>query len=104
MPDSRAGAVVLRLTGPLTISTLFPLQEGLRPQTAPVVILDLSEVPYIDSAGLGTILMCYVSAEKSARQLVLSGVSERVMSLIRMTRVDGILRTFPTVAEAEQSL
>ncbi len=104
VPGSREEAVVLRLKGPLTIRTLFPLQDELRAQTAQRIILDLTEVPYIDSAGLGTILMGHVSAEKNARRMVLTGVSERVMSLIRMTRVDTILTTFPTVEAAEQSL
>ncbi len=101
VPGSRADAVVLRLTGPLTISTLFPLQGELRAQTAERIILDMSGVPYIDSAGLGAVLMFYVSAEKNGRKLLLSGVGERVQSLIRMTRVDSILTTFPTVEDAE---
>ncbi len=103
-PSSRADTAVLHLHGPLTMYTLFPLQDIVRAQTASCVILDLSGVPYIDSAGLGTILMQYVSAEKNGRKLVLTGVSERVDSLIRMTKVDAILKTFPTVQAAEQSL
>jgi anti-anti-sigma factor len=100
---SRADAVVLRLRGPLTLSTLFSLQDALQAQTARLTILDLSQVPYIDSAGLGTVLMFYVSAEKNGRRLALAGVSERVLSLIRMTRVDTVLSMFPSVEAAEQS-
>ena len=103
-PGSHADAVVLRLKGPLTISTLFPLQDHLHAQKVPLTILDMTEVPYIDSAGLGAILMGHVSAEKNARRLVLVGVSERVMSLVRMTRVDTVLTTFPTIEAAEESL
>ena len=95
---------MLRLHGPLTLSSLFALQDGLRSQTAHLTILDLSGVPYIDSAGLGTILIYYVSAEKNGRRLALAGVNERVASLIRMTRVDTVLSMFPTVEAAEQSL
>ena len=95
---------MLRLKGPLTLGTLFPLQDELRAQTVPLVIVDLSGVPYIDSAGLGTVLMGHVSAEKNLRRMVLTGVSERVLSLITMTRVDTILTMFPTVEAAEQSL
>jgi anti-anti-sigma factor len=102
-PGSHAGSVVLRLQGPLTIGTLFGLQDTVRAQTAPRIILDLSGVPYMDSAGLGVLLTCKVSAEKNNRQLRLAGVSERVMSLIRMTRVDTILNIYPTVADAEQN-
>jgi anti-sigma B factor antagonist len=100
---SRADAVVLRLRGPLTLTTLFSLQDALQAQTAHLTILDLSQVPYIDSAGLGTILMFYVSTEKNGRRLALASVTERVLSLIRMTRVDTVLSMFPSVEAAEQS-
>lgn len=95
---------ILRLRGPLTLGTLFPLQDAFRAQTSPTVILDLSEVPYLDSAGLGSIMMLHVSAEKNGRHLLLASVSERVMSLIRMTRVDTALRTFASVEAAEQGV
>jgi anti-sigma B factor antagonist len=101
---SNPETTILRLRGPLTMGTLFPLQDAFRAQTSPTVILDLSDVPYLDSAGLGSIMMLHVSAEKNGRHLLLAAVSERVMSLIRMTRVDTVLATFATVGEAEQSL
>ena len=101
-PGSRADTVILRLQGPLTLTTLFSLQDELRSHAGPLTILDMSGVPYIDSAGLGTVLMLYVSAEKAGRKLVLAGVSERVMSLIQMTKVDTVLKMYPSVEAAEQ--
>jgi hypothetical protein len=47
--------------------------------------------------------MFYVSAEKSGRKLALAGVTDRVLSLIRMTRVDTVLSMFPTVEAEERS-
>jgi anti-anti-sigma factor len=104
VPGSRAETVVLQLRGPLTLSTLFALQDALRFQPANLTILDLSQVPYMDSAGLGTILISHVSAEKNGRKLVLAGVSERISSLIHMTRVDSVLHVSPTVEDAERIL
>ena len=71
--------------------------------TQNLTILDMLQVPYVDSAGLGTVLMFYVSAEKHGRKLVLAAVTERVLSLIRMTRVDTVLSMFPSVEAAERS-
>ena len=81
--------------GPITLSSLFPLKDALGALTSHLTILDFSQVPYVDSAGLGTILMFYVSAEKNGRKLALAGVSDRVLSLIRMTRVDPCSACFP---------
>jgi anti-anti-sigma factor len=102
-PGSTPDAVVVRLQGPLTLHTLFPLQGTARAQTAPLLVLDMTEVPYIDSAGLGAVMMLHASAGNKGRRLALAGASERVMSLIRMTRVDAVLSLYPTVADAEQS-
>ncbi len=104
LPGSRSDAIVVRLKGPITLSTLFPLKDALGALTSRLIILDMSQVPYVDSAGLGTVLMFYVSAEKNGRKLMLSGVTDRVLSLIRMTRVDTVLSMFPSIEAAEQSL
>ncbi len=55
--------MILKLAGPLTISTIFGFQNELRAMTPEVLIVDLSETPYMDSAGLGLIMNSYVSAQ-----------------------------------------
>jgi anti-anti-sigma regulatory factor len=45
-----------------------------------------------------------VSAEDHGRKLLLAGVNERVKALLEMTKVQGVLRSFPTVESAEASL
>ena len=104
LPASHADISVLRLSGPITLSSLFPLKDALGALTSKLTILDVSQVPYVDSAGLGTVLMFHVSAEKNGHKLALAGVTERVLSLIRMTRVDSVLSMFPNVEAAERSL
>jgi anti-anti-sigma factor len=102
-PAARGDVAVLRLSGPITLSTLFGLKDALAAHTSRLTILDMSQVPYVDSAGLGTILMFYVSAQKNDRKLALAGVTDRVLSLIKMTRVDTVLSMYPSVEAAEQA-
>ena len=45
---------ILKLSGPLTISTMFGFQNELRAVKTNVLIIDMSETPYMDSAGLGS--------------------------------------------------
>ena len=59
----RDGTTILKLSGPLTISTMFGFQNELRAVKAEVLIIDLSETPYMDSAGLGLIMNSHVSAQ-----------------------------------------
>lgn len=100
----RDGTTILKLSGPLTISTMFGFQDELRAVKAKVLIIDLSETPYMDSAGLGLIMNSHVSAQDQGRKLLLAGVNERVKALFEMTKVQAVLTSFPSVAEAEASL
>jgi anti-sigma B factor antagonist len=64
------------------------------------VILDLSGVPYVDSTALGALVAAYVSLQKAGRRVVLSGVSERVLRMLKITRVESLFLTFPTLEDA----
>jgi anti-anti-sigma factor len=98
------GTTILKLNGPLTLSTIFGFQNEFRGQTPQVMIVDLSESPYMDSAGLGLLMNYYVSAESHGRKLLLAGANERIESLLEMTKVHKVLKNFPTVDAAEASL
>jgi anti-sigma B factor antagonist len=98
------GERVLRLNGPLTLSTLFDFQNAVGAENAPMVILELSGVPYVDSAGLGSIINAHVSCTNAGRYLALVGVSERFRTLLKLTRVESVFTIFPTLEDAEREL
>jgi anti-anti-sigma factor len=103
-PGQSEGTTILKLVGPLTISTMFGFQDAFRAMTPQVMILDMSAVPYMDSAGLGLVMNYYVSQTDHGRKLLLVGVNERVKALFEMTRVGGVLTSFSDVATAEARL
>jgi len=99
------GTVILQITGPITLRNLFDLQAHLRSGDPPrISIMDLSGVPYMDSAGMGAVVNYYVRCSNKGCRLILAGVSSRVMELFHLTKVDSILRFEATVEEAEASL
>ena len=103
------GTVIFRLSGPFTardmhgalspndLRNTFESEEG-----APhaLHILDLADVPYIDSAGLGLIVSHYVRCQGRGVRLVVAGVSPRVVQLLEMTKVDEF---FPRVGSVEEA-
>jgi anti-anti-sigma factor len=103
-PGLKEGTTVLTLTGPLTLTTMFPLQDELRTLKPQVLIIDLTGVPYIDSAGLGLIPHYFVAAEHEGRTLLLAGVGHRVAAVMGHARIDTLVKSFPTVEAAEASL
>jgi len=98
------GSRILRLNGPLVINNMFEFQSVLRNDPPQALVLDLSAVPYMDSAGMGAIINYFVSSQRHGRKLVVAGVNGRVLELFKMTKVDGLLIMKPSVAEAEQAL
>jgi anti-sigma B factor antagonist len=95
---------VVRLIGPLTASTAVPFQNTLRGENAATIILDLSRVPYMDSAGLGSLVSTYVSCQKSGRRMALSGVNPRVWQLFEITRLEPLFLVFPSLMDAIDAL
>jgi anti-anti-sigma factor len=100
----RGGEQVLKLAGPLVLTTLFELRNAVQATTAPLLILDLSDVPYMDSAGLGVLVNAHVSCMNRGRRLALVGLADRVLTLIVVTNVDRVLTIFPTLQAAEEVL
>jgi anti-sigma B factor antagonist len=101
LDGSQAGHRILRLTGPLTLSNLFEFQSLLRADKAPLTIVDLTGVPYVDSAGIGALLGAHVSRQKESRSLALVGLNERVKSALEITQVLKFFSTYTSVAKAE---
>jgi len=98
------GVVILVLNGPLTLPNIFAFQEKVAQLEPKVLIVDLTGLPYMDSAGLGSLMNGYVHAQKAGRRLVLAGANERVKALLELTKVDLILKNYATVAEAEAAV
>jgi anti-sigma B factor antagonist len=104
LPGSREGIRILRLSGPpLTLSNLFGFQSKLRADNSRALILDFTDVPLADSAGIGALVGAYVARQKDGRSLGLVGVNQRIHQALEVTRVENFFRFFGTVAEAEQA-
>ena len=96
-PESRCSRLSARSRCP----TCSKFQAYFRQLTPPVLIVDLSQVTYMDSAGLGLLMNGYVSAEGRKNKFLLAAVNERVNALLQLTRVDTVLHIFPSVDAAE---
>ena len=103
--SGKEGPHVLCLRGPLTLENLPLFQNAIRrEENAPMVIVDLSDVPYIDSSGLGSLVSAYVTRHKATRRIALSGVNDRVLKLFETTKVEPLFLIFPTLDDAITAL
>lgn len=100
-----AGQGVLCLHGPLTMENVRPFQNAIRrEESADSVILDLTEVPYMDSSGLGSLVSTYVTRQKAGKRVALAGVNERIYHLLVVTKVESLFLIFETIEEAVAAL
>ena len=102
--ESASGARILRLSGPLTIQTLFDFQQIVREETSKPIILDLSGVAYMDSAGLGCVVSAFTSCQRNQRAFAITGIADRIQTLFAVTHVDGLLPCFDSLQAAESSV
>ena len=100
----KSGQRVMRMVGKLGLETVPMFLDSMRAQTDPVVILDFHDVSYIDSAGVGSLVQTLAAFRKAQRRLALTGVNERVQKVLEITRVQALLPSYATVADAEQQL
>jgi anti-anti-sigma factor len=107
------GTLIFRLSGPFTARDMYgsltpvDLKNMLAFQSTPneappaLNILDLTDVPYMDSCGLGMIVGHYVSCHNKGIRLIAAAVSPRVRELFKMTKVDTTLPISATVEEVD---
>jgi anti-sigma B factor antagonist len=97
------GHCVLRLEGPLVMTTMTTFEDAVRSEKTRSLIVDLTAVPYVDSAGIGALVGAYVSSQNSGRKLALVAANERVHNSLRVAWVEQLFRFFDSVSAAEQS-
>ena len=96
------GHRVLCLRGPLIISNLFQFQSAVRANTRGFLILDLTQVPFVDSAGVGALVGAYVTHDKG-RKLALVGVTERVRNTMHVAHVEQFFQFYETAKAAQEA-
>ena len=67
------------------------------------ILLNLAEVPYIDSAGLGEVVRTYTTVSRQGGQLKLVNLTKRITDLLSITKLLTVFEAFDTESEALKS-
>lgn len=98
------GERILKLSGPFTLSAVFDFQADIRENHPAITIVNLTDVPYMDSAALGALLGLHVSCQQHDRRYALVGASERLQTMFRVAGVNSVLVCYASLDEAEAAL
>lgn len=86
-----------------SVNTLKKKVNGLLKDKHLHMVIDLKEVDFIDSSGLGCLVACYRSAIKMGGDILLASLSDHVRSLIELTRLHRLFEIFDEPEEAVTS-
>ena len=107
------GTVIFRLSGPFTsrevyghlaprtLENMLGFHSTENEQPPALNILDLTEVPYMDSASLGMVMKHFAHCKGKGVRMLIAGASPRVLELFHLTKVDTVIPLAASVADAE---
>src|SRR3569832_1990354 len=99
--------VLLDLKGKITLGEgdelLKDKVNSLGNQGHKKIVLNLADVPYIDSAGLGEVVRTYTTVSRQGGSLKLLNLTKRVTDLLSITKLLTVFETFDTEADAIKS-
>lgn len=104
--SSREGISILTLKGRLAVGESSIVREAIQAMAAQgktKVVLDLSNVDYIDSTGLGALVICYTSLKKQDGALKLVNPNKRNLELLLLTKLHTIFEVFTEIQDAINS-
>ena len=67
------------------------------------IVLNLADVPYIDSAGLGEVVRTYTTVSRQGGALKLLNLTKRITDLLSITKLLTVFETFDSEGEAVRS-
>ena len=112
MPDTGTGleirranpqTAIIAVRGELTGATEVPLMDAYGRATdavTRVVILDFTELEYMNSTGIGLLVTLLVRAQRQRQRLMAFGLSDHYREILSLTRLDEAIGVVDTEAEA----
>ena len=102
------GVCVLDIDGPITLGADGSEKLGDKVRSVlqtgeKQVLLNLSGVAYIDSAGLGELVNAFTTVKKQGGALKLVGVTKKLKDLLVITKLATVFDSYETEAEALES-
>ncbi len=100
------GAIVIAFSGDIDLQTSPDARKallGLVGKGQPILV-DLSDVGYIDSSGVASLVECLQSVKKSGQKLALVSVSDGALRVLQLARLDKVFTICGTIDEGIQTV
>ena len=92
--------LVTRLKGKLSLETVHSFIHTMRQEPAAHLVLDMSGVSFLDSAGVGALVSLFVSRRDAGKTLALASLTPQANAVLQVSGVLKLVPSYPTVEEA----
>jgi anti-sigma B factor antagonist len=100
LPGFQGSPRVTRLEGKLCVETVHDFIQNLRPEPAAHLVLDMSGVSFLDSAGVGALVQLFVHRRNGGKTFALAGLTKQGNAVMQVAGLTKLLPTHPSVEEA----
>ena len=97
---SNGSVLVIRLNGKLSLETVHNFIQTLRPEPAAHLVLDMSGVSFLDSAGVGALASLFVHRRHGGQLFALAALTQQGNAVLQVAGLTKLLPNFPTVEAA----
>jgi anti-anti-sigma factor len=98
--NGKPGSVIKRLTGKLALETVHQFIAEQRKDPTPHLILDLSGVSFLDSAGVGALVQLFVHRRNGGQTLALAALTKQGQAVMQVAGLTKLLPVYDTVESA----
>jgi anti-sigma B factor antagonist len=93
---------VAKLEGKLALETVNGFLQTMRLQGSANLVMDMSGVSFLDSAGVGALVQLFVHRRNQGQKFALAALTPQGMAVMQVAGLLKLVPVFATVAEAEQ--
>ncbi|MGC2751027.1 MAG: STAS domain-containing protein [Candidatus Acidiferrum sp.] len=97
---SNGSSLVTRLNGKLSLETVHNFIQTLRREPAAHLVLDMSGVSFLDSAGVGALVSLFVHRRNLGKSFALAELTQQGMAVLQVAGLVKLLPNFPTIEAA----
>jgi anti-sigma B factor antagonist len=101
LSSSNGSGVVTRLSGKLSLETVHNFIGTMRQEPAPHLILDMSGVSFLDSAGVGALVQLFVHRRTEGKSFALASLTQQGRAVLQVSGLAKLLPNYPSVEEAQ---
>jgi anti-sigma B factor antagonist len=99
-PSSNDSLTVYKAIGKLSLETVNEFITPMRAEAANYLVLDLSGVSFLDSAGVGALVSLFVNRRNHGKTFALAALSPQSSAVVTVAGLQNLLPVYKTVEEA----